>query len=458
MERTLKNNKKDKKEDRSMVKIISTCYANGAISTENTTTSTEQDNKRIEANVVNVYPECEYQTLMGFGGAVTESAGYVYSQLDEETKEQFIAAYYSENGNNYMLGRCSIDSCDFGLGNYSAKETEDSDFSLSRDEKYIMPLLNDIYRIKELKLFMAPWSPPAYMKTNGQKNHGGQLKKDCYAAWAAYMCRYLLEYRKLGYDVYAVSIQNEPNATQKWDSCVYTPEEEAEFLGKHLYPQMCKEGIADIQRIVWDHNKERAYERLHNAYIQIEDKSAVSGVGYHWYSGDHFDALKLISEKYPNMLSVFTEGCAEGFSNDKAYAEKNAERYAHEIIGCFNNGCHAFIDWNILLDENGGPNHASNFCEAPVMADGKGGIKFNPSYYVIGHFSRHLVSGAKKIATSSFSKNVECTAWKNPNGEIVVVALNPSRDCVPIAVRIKGAFFKVDLKSKSINTFVIKEE
>ena len=441
-----------------MVKIISSCYVNGQVSTESSTVSTEKDNKWIEANAVNVYPEIEYQTLIGIGGAVTEAAGYVYSTLNVEKKKQFIAAYYGENGNNYLLGRCSIDSCDFGLGNYSAKNTEDGEFSLARDEKYIMPLLDDIYREKKIKLFMAPWSPPAYMKTNGEKNHGGQLKKEYYAEWASYMCKYLSEYKKLGYDVYAVSTQNEPNATQRWDSCVYTTEEEAEFLGGYLYPQMKENGIDDIKRIVWDHNKERVYERLRTACESIEDKSAVSGVGYHWYSGDHFDSLKLISEKYPDKLSVFTEGCAEGFSKDAEFASKTAERYAHEIIGCFNNGCNAFIDWNILLDENGGPNHASNFCEAPVMADGKGGIKFNPSYYAIGHFSKYLVSGAKRIATSSFSKNVECTAWKNPTGEIVAVAFNPSSTNLPICVRINGRFFRAELKEKSINTFVIQKE
>lgn len=133
-----------------MVKIISSCYVNGQVSTESSTVSTEKDNKWIEANAVNVYPEIEYQTLIGIGGAVTEAAGYVYSTLNVEKKKQFIAAYYGENGNNYLLGRCSIDSCDFGLGNYSAKNTEDGEFSLARDEKYIMPLLDDIK--KELPL------------------------------------------------------------------------------------------------------------------------------------------------------------------------------------------------------------------------------------------------------------------------------------------------------------------
>lgn len=409
----------------------------------------------IEWNVINVYPDVEYQTVLGFGGAVTEAAGVVYSKLNEESRKKLIEAYYGKDGNNYVFGRCSIDSCDFGLGNYSAKETEDASFSLDRDKKYILPLLDDIYRTKKIKLFMAPWSPPAYMKTNGEKNHGGKLKKEYYSAWAEYMCSYLSEYKKLGYDVFAVSTQNEPKATQRWDSCVYSTEEEADFLGMYLYPQMKKYGLKDIRRIVWDHNKERAYERLEGVYKSVSDKSAVSGVGYHWYSGDHFDALKLISEKYPDKLSVFTEGCVEGVKGDAGEYVKHAEKYAHEIIGCLNNGCNVFIDWNILLDEKGGPNHVGNFCEAPVMADGNGGIRFNPSYYAIRHFSKYLISGAKRIATTSFSKDVECTAWKNPDGKAVLVVLNMAMETIPLHIRLNGSFYETELKEKSIVTVIL---
>ena len=442
--------------ENAMVKVVSTCYAGGEISTQTKTVEKETDYSRVESCVVNVYPDAEYQTLLGFGGAVTEAAGYVYQSLNEEARKKVIAAYYGEGGNNYAFGRCSIDSSDFGLGNYSAKESEDAPFSLARDAKYVMPLLDDIYRERKIKLFFAPWSPPAYMKTNGEKNHGGKLKAECYSAWAAYMCEYLAAYRELGYDVYAVSTQNEPHATQRWDSCVYTMEEESDFVGGHLYPQMQEKGLGDVRRIVWDHNKERSYERLDGMSKRIADKNAVSGVGYHWYSGDHFGALKLIYERYPDKLSVFTEGCAERFVKDKAYAGKNAERYAREIIGCLNHGCNVFIDWNILLDENGGPNHESNFCEAPIMADGQGGIVFNPSYYAIGQFSKYLVSGAKRIATSSFWKDIECTAWKNPDGEIVVVALNTGEKGFTVRVRMDGEFVTADIPPKSIHTFLWK--
>ena len=408
-----------------------------------------------EWNVVNLYPDAEYQELYGFGGAVTEAAAYVYAGLDAPARRQLIEAYYGQTGLGYGYGRCSVDSCDFGLGNYSAQESPDAPFSLQRDEKYILPMLADIYRTRRIGIFMAPWSPPAFMKTNGEKNRGGKLKREDYGQWAEYLCRYLLGYRARGIDVCAISAQNEPNATQPWDSCTYTAEEEGEFLGKYLYPAMLRNGLGDIRRIVWDHNKERVYERLKSVYDELEDKRAVCGVGYHWYSGDHFGALRLIGERYPHLLSVFTEGCVEYSGSKKSSVIRHAARYAHEIIGCLNNGCNLFLDWNILLDEAGGPNHKNNFCEAPVMTDGKGGLVFNPSYHVIGHFSRYLRRGARRIAVSSFSKDAEVTAWKNPDGGIAAVIFNASDRACPVHLRVNGKIAAIDCEANSICTCLL---
>ncbi len=407
----------------------------------------------IENSVINVYPEVTYQTLYGFGGAVTEAAAYVYSKMTEGNKKEFIEAYYGENGLGYTFGRCSVDSCDFGLGNYCSRENVNAPLDLSRDEQYVIPLLSDIYKKKEISLFMSPWSPPAFMKTTGERNRGGSLKVEYYADYAKHIREYLQTYQAKGFDIFAINTQNEPKAVQAWDSCVYTIEEERKFMEEYLYPELVQNGMGEIKRLVWDHNRERVYERYRDIYEGLTDKAAVDGVAYHWYSGDHFELLRLISEKYPDALSVFTEGCIEYSHIDKTDIFGHAARYAHEIIGCFNNGCNVFIDWNILLDKEGGPNHVRNFCAAPIMADDENNPIRQPSYYIIGHFSKYLQKGAKRVALSCFSKDVEATAWINPDNSLIIVVFNGTGTDRGIYLRINGKMIKFDCKKNSISTF-----
>ncbi len=406
-------------------------------------------------NAVNVYPEATYQRLYGFGGAITEAAGYVYSQMTSENKKKFIDAYYGKDGLGYNFGRCSIDSCDFGLGNYCSRESEDSPLDLTRDKKYIIPLLNDIYKEKAIPLLMAPWSPPAFMKTTGERNNGGKLKQEYYGAWAKHISEYLLAYKAMGFDIFSVNTQNEPHAVQTWDSCVYRVDDERIFLEDYLYPELISHGLSDVKRIIWDHNRDGAYERVRDIIAKLKDKSIVDGVGYHWYSGDHFGSLKLIGEKYPDLLSIFTEGCIEYSCIDKNDIFGHAARYAHEIIGCFNNGCNLFIDWNILLDSKGGPNHVGNYCAAPIMADDEFNPICNPSYYIIGHFSKYLQNGAVRMATVSFSKDVEATAWKNMDGSMVIVIFNSAPKDTLVTVRVEDKKVPFMCKGKSINTIIV---
>ena len=439
------------------MKIIKTVFGENGCETEETILPPAEDDGA-EMNVIDVYPDEERQTLYGFGGAVTEAAGYVYSSLTEEKKKELIDAYFGENGLGYTFGRISIDSCDFGLGNYGAKTNETDRFSLSRDEKYVMPLLRDIYGVRRTRLFAAPWSPPPYMKTNNDKNGGGKLKKEYYAAWAEYMCEYLKAYETAGFDLFAVSVQNEPKAIQPWDSCLYTAEEEGDFLEHYLYPAMKAYGLGNVRRIVWDHNRERVYERLKTIYDRLADKTAVCGVGYHWYAGDHFGNLSLVGEHFPDLLSVFTEGCIEYSGHACGDVSSHGIRYAHEIAGCFNHGCNIFIDWNILLDPTGGPNHKNNFCEAPVMADGNGGLTYLPAYYAIGHFSRFLQSGAKRVVSSKFSDAADVVSWKNPDGTLAIAAFCRDGTERTVTVRFCGKCVVLTLPGKGIVTAVLPEE
>jgi len=416
--------------------------------------------KDTEWHVVNIYPDVEYQTFHGFGGAITEAAGYAFSKLSPENRDRILSLYFTREGNNYSIVRSHIDSCDFSLSNYSAISETDGigmeTFSMERNEQYIIPLLRAAQekRGEPLKILLSPWSPPAFMKTNGERNHGGKLKPEFRSFYAEYLCRYIKEYRKLGFHVTHITVQNEPEAVQTWDSCIFTAEEERDFVRDYLYPAMVRNELTDVKINIWDHNKERMYERA-KVTIDKDTNRMISGIAFHWYTGDHFEAVAVTREAFPDKELIFTEGCVE-YSRFDTNQLRNAQMYAHDIIGNLNAGMNAFLDWNIMLDENGGPNHANNFCDAPIMVDTTNDtFEVKLSFDYIGHFSRYIEKGAKRIATTRYTDKLEVTAFKNPDKSIVVVMLNRNEFDIPVNIRINGKLAEITVAANSIVTGLI---
>lgn len=403
-----------------------------------------------------LYPDFKYQEIVGFGGAFSESSGYVFSKFPDSIKEKFIKDYFSNDGINYNFCRTHINSCDFSLSTYSYSEKETLEgFSISHDEKYIIPLIK--YAKKEnskIQILASPWSPPKFMKTNKDMNHGGKLKPEYKELWAKYIVKYIKEYEKKGIDIDYITVQNEPNAKQIWESCLYDGAEEAEMALEYLIPNLRINNI-NTKVLIWDHNKERLYLRAEEIFK--EDKyNLISGIGYHYYSGDHFENINLVREKYPDKLIIHTEGCT-GFSLKRRSRQiPNAEIYAHDIIGDLNAGSNGYIDWNILLDFKGGPNHVLNNCNSPIMANLFGNdYKKNASYYYIGHFSKFIKKGARRIAYSGFTENLEITAFENLDGKIIVVILNKTDKEEKFTIVLKERIYKDKIDKHSIITYVI---
>lgn len=442
------------------MKIYTTTYDNNIEKCVEQTVDFLPDNGE-ENQLVNLYPVMQYQTFEGFGGALTDSAGYIFSQMNQEQQDEMLQQYFGADEMKYRMVRIPIDSCDFSLGHYEAvRDAEDKDFSgfqLEQVEKTIFPLLNRSQEVygDDLEIMLTPWSPPAYMKTNNDRNHGGQLKEEYKKVWADYICRYIKEYKKLGYKVKRMSLQNEPKAVQTWDSCIYTALDEKEFLRDYMWPSLQENGLDDIEVFIWDHNKERAFER---ACTIIDDTTdhMVTGIAFHWYSGDHFEALKMIHEKFPDKKLILSEACIEycKFASDDYLA--NAQKYAHDMIGNMNNGMTGFYDWNIVLDEIGGPNHVKNFCDAPFLYDTKKKelLKRNTARY-LWHFSHFIENGAVRIGSSSYTDEVEATAFLNPDHTIAVVLLNRTAKELPVNIRMKDSMAAVTLPANSIATAVL---
>lgn len=415
-----------------------------------------------ENQVLNIYGDVKYQTMEGFGGAITDAAGYVFSLMSEEQKEEMLKTYFSESGMKYGRVRIHMDSCDFSTHMYEAdSDPEDEtlqNFSFAETEKYIIPLLEAAQKTagKKLKIMLSAWSPPAYMKTNGDRKRGGSLKKEYRLRWAEYMCKYMEEFRSRGYDVERISIQNEPKAVQEWDSCVYTPEEEKRFLKDYLAPAMARHGLDEIEVFIWDHNKERVYERARDV-IDDETDSLIDGVAFHWYSGDHFEALNMVRQQYPDKKLILSESCLEFSKYKKEDEQTNAERLAHDMIGNMNAGMCAFYDWNILLNSEGGPNHTGNFCDAPYLFDVKTGVlEERKSLRYYWHFSHFIQSGAVRLATTRYTDKLDFTAWENPDGTKVFIILNKSEDEQKVHIRVSGEMVTWDAAPRSIASGIIK--
>ena len=420
----------------------------------------QPDAEGVENEIVNIYPDMKFQVMEGFGGAITDAAGYVYSLMSEGQKKQLLESYFSSEQMKYNIVRVHMDSCDFSTEMYEAmsdeKDKELKSFSFARTEKYIMPLLEDAQKAagKPLELMLSPWSPPSFMKTNGERKHGGSLKEEYQEMWAEYICRYIKEFERRGFKVRRISLQNEAKAVQTWDSCVYTPEQEKVFLRDYMYPALQRNGLEHVEIFIWDHNKERVYDRTCHI-VDEQTKHMVSGVAFHWYSGDHFEALDLVQRKYPDLKLIISESCIEYRTYASNDYRKNAARLSHEMIGDLNHGMRAFYDWNILLDETGGPNHVGNLCHAPFLYDtvNKELVPqlIQKHFY---HFSHFIEAGAVRIGYTKYTDKIDVTAFENPDGTKVVVLLNRATEVIPVVLRLNDEIVKIELPAESITTGV----
>jgi glucosylceramidase len=298
------------------------------------------------------------------------------------------------------------------------------------------------------------------MKDNNSMLQGGKLKPAFYNSWARYYTKFIREYQKEGIPIWGITIQNEPMATQRWESCIYSAEEERDFLKNHLGPVMKKEGLGDKKIIVWDHNRDLIYQRAQTYFSDPEAAQYAWGIGFHWYedwSGGTpmYDNMSRVHEAFPDKNIFFTEGCAESFDPKRYNAWSLGEEYGRSMINDFNNGMVGFTDWNILLDETGGPNHVQNFCFAPVHGDLRTGqLIYTNSYYYIGHFSKFIEPGAKRVSAAASRSQLLTTAFRNPDGKTVVVVMNQSDAKTPFYLWVNGDAASWTIEPHAIATLV----
>ena len=412
-----------------------------------------------------INPKKTFQKYLGIGGAITDASSEVFATLNETQQNKLLESLYGKDGIGYNIIRTSIHSSDFGLGSFTYVKEGDADlktFSIEKDKEKRIPFIKRaIDLIKDdLVFYASPWSPPAFMKSNKNMLQGGKLLPEFRQAWADYYVKFINAYEEEGIPVWGLTIQNEPMAVQRWESCIYTADEERDFLKNYLGPTLEKEGLGDKKIVVWDHNRDLISERANTIFEDPEASKYAWGIGFHWYETwtgglPKYDNLKNINESFPSKNMLFTEGCQEGFDTERLHFWPNAERYGNSMINDFNSGVVGWTDWNILLDERGGPNHVQNFCFAPIHANTKTGeLIYTPTYYYIGHFSKFIKPGALRVSTTTSRTTIESTSFQNENGTIVTVVMNKTDHTIGYKLIVGAAETYLEIQPRAMQTII----
>merc|ERR1719356_2294427 len=293
------------------------------------------------------------------------------------------------------------------------------------------------------------------------------LKEGAGKAWAKYISKWISAYRGHGVPIWAVTVQNEPENNATWEACLLSPGEEADFLGKYLGPALRSEH-PNVSIFVYDHNKDHVAHwarviRKHRAAAKYAD-----GIAFHWYSGDGFEDVASIHATMPNLQLLASEATYERWRWKEGATLATGEwsfgeGYAHDIIGDLNAGSIGWIDWNLLLDENGGPNHVDNVCDAAMMANlSKGDVYHHPQYYYIGHFSKFIHPDSVRLVTAvgptpryngTGRPYGTCTG---EDGRVATVVLNCGEDAIDFKLLHGERAASTSIPPHSIQTYVFE--
>ena len=444
-----------------------------------------------EAVSIKLLPEKEYQTITGFGGSFTEASAYLLNQLSAENRDKILEAYFGESGAKYSLTRTHMNSSDFSLSNYSYATVEGDttleNFSIDEDRDDIIPMIKGaMAKSKDgFKIITSPWTAPPWMKDNNSYV-GGQLLPEYYDTWALFFSKYVDAYKAEGIDIWGFTVENEPLGNgNNWESMHFTPEEMTQFVQNHLGPKLETDGKGDVKILGYDQNREHLREWVDEMYKNDSTSKYYSGAAIHWYAStyDVFpDELQYAHEKAPDKYMIQSEACVDAevpkWQDDKWYWSKEATdwgwdwapedqkkfhpkyvpvyRYARDIIGCLNNWVDGWVDWNMVLDRQGGPNWFKNWCVAPVIVDPDADeVYFTPLYYTMSHFSRFIRPGAIRIGVEHSDSDLQTTAAKNPDGSIAVVVFNPTEERRNYVLALTDTETTISIDSKAIQTIII---
>lgn len=434
----------------------------------------------------------KFQKITGFGGAFTQSSAHLLQQLSPQNQKEIIDSYFSEDGAHYSLTRTHMNSCDFSTEHYSYADIEDDTtlehFSIQHDLADVIPMINAAKKASKdgFKILASPWTAPIWMKDNHDWN-GGKLLPKYYSTWAKFFSKYHQAYAAEGIDIWGFTVENEPLGNDaNWESMHYTPEEMGDFVKNHLGPQLEADNI-DANILVYDQNRGKELEEWAEHLLTDPDVLKYTyGTAVHWYTStvDWMpNSLQFVHKTAPDKAIIHTEGCIDAevphWKDDEWYWKKEATdwgfdwapeedkadhpkyvpayRYARDMIGCMNNWVEGWIDWNMVLDRQGGPNLASNWCIAPIIVDVEADEVYKtPLFYVMSHFSKYVRPEATVLNVQLSNKNLMATAAQNIDGSVVLIVLNMNETAQTFNIELEGKNASVSISPKAIQTITIE--
>lgn len=443
---------------------------------------------------IKLLPKKKFQTITGFGGSFTEASAHLLNQISKANRTKILNAYFGEEGANYSLTRTHMNSCDFSLGHYSYAPVEGdkelNHFSIEEDQEDLIPMIKEAMAISKegFKIIASPWTAPPWMKTN-KDWRGGKLMQKYYKTWALFFSKYIEAYQKEGIKIWGITVENEPLGNDNnWESMHFSAEEMTGFVTHYLGPQL-RADHKDVKILGYDQN--RGDELVHWMKVMYKDKSSAQyfdGTAVHWYAStfEWFPkSLQFAHKSAPNKYLIQTEACVDSevpkWKDDQWYWTKEATdwgwdwapaedkylhpkyvpvyRYARDIIGCLNNWVDGWIDWNMVLNKQGGPNWFKNWCVAPVLVDEKNDeVYFTPIYYVLAHFSKYIRPGAVRIGFKNSDDSLMVTAAQNPDGTIALIIFNPSTQANNISVALGRKDVSIAIAAQALQTVIIPEQ
>eukprot|EP00419_Tripos_fusus_P090828 CAMPEP_0172858286 /NCGR_PEP_ID=MMETSP1075-20121228/66255_1 /TAXON_ID=2916 /ORGANISM="Ceratium fusus, Strain PA161109" /LENGTH=571 /DNA_ID=CAMNT_0013705793 /DNA_START=48 /DNA_END=1763 /DNA_ORIENTATION=- len=430
------------------------------------------------------------QQIVGFGGAFTESSAVTFQKMNPTLQEQFLSGYFDEAGLGFTVGRVHINSCDFSVASYSFDdhagdvELQYFDSEASHDSQALIPLIQRAQqrisqRSQSMRLLATPWSPPSWMKGNAKMDTSSRpcIRPEYRDTWARYLAKWVSTYKAKGVPIWAMTVQNEPQGNSSWEACLMAPPEEADFLGEHLGPVM-KSAHPEVSIFVHDDQKNMMPDYARAAFSHPTANKYTDGVAFHWYTGDWFDKVAEVHRQYPGAMLLASEATYEKRmwkpGAVQAYPEwRFGEGYAHDIIGDLNAGAMGWIDWNLLLDMSGGPNHVGNMCDAAAVADLQEQVlHWHPQYYYMGHFSKFILPGSTRLQTSvegstayagtlrgygtcTGQDGLQATSFVRPDRQIVTVVLNCGDGPIEFKLRVGSGALRASVPAHGIQTYLL---
>lgn len=442
-------------------------------------------------DTVQLLPEETFQTITGFGGSFTEASAYLLNQLSLDNRQKILEAYFGDTGARYSLTRTHMNSCDFSLSNYSYApvpgDTKLEYFSIEEDREDIIPMIKEAMAISTdgFKIIASPWTAPPWMKDN-QDWRGGKLLPKYYDTWARFFGKYHQAYQAEGINIWAFTVENEPLGNDNnWESMHYTAAEMTTFVKKHLGPHLEEVGLGAVKVLGYDQNRDAELQHwVSEMYKDEASAKYYDGTAVHWYASTYEwfpEALQFAHEAAPDKHLIQTEACVDAevpvWQDDAWYWSKEATdwgwtwapedqkylhpkyvpvyRYARDIIGCLNNWVDGWVDWNMVLDRQGGPNWFKNWCVAPVIVDPEQDeVYFTPLYYTLSHFSKFIRPGARRIGFDYTGSEVMVTAAQNPDGTMVVVVFNPTETARVVSLSLGEASAKIKIDKQALQTII----